>query len=71
MPPFRRLSLVLTMADDPKKKGPADRARVAGGQPHEVNYVAKKAGVKPSVAKKAIKKAGPSRAKVMKSLKKT
>lgn len=58
------------MPDDPKKKGAADRKKVAGGQPHEVRYVAKKTGATKEAVKKAIKSAGPSRAKVMKALKK-
>ena len=32
------------MPDDKAKKGQADRQRVAGTQPHEVAYVAKKTG---------------------------
>jgi hypothetical protein len=57
------------MSDDPKKKGAADRARVAAGQKHEVDYAAKKAGVTAGEARKAAKKVGPSRAKVEKELK--
>ena len=45
-----------------------DRARVAGGQRHEVSYVAKKTGRSASRVKKAAKKAGPSRKKVERAL---
>lgn len=45
-----------------------DRARVAGGQKHEVAYTAKKTGKKPSAVRKAIKKTGNSRKKVSKAL---
>ncbi|WP_300295067.1 DUF3606 domain-containing protein [Ferrovibrio sp.] len=57
------------MADNKKKVGKADRVRVAGGQKHEVAYVAKTAGVKPAAVKAAVKAVGPSRKKVMARLK--
>ncbi|NTG64704.1 DUF3606 domain-containing protein [Rhizobium rhizogenes] len=41
-----------------------DRAKVAGGQAHEVRYEAKKEGVSKDVVKKAVKSAGNSRKKV-------
>jgi len=41
-----------------------DRARVAGGQDHEVKYEAKKEGVSKDTVKHAVKNAGPSRKKV-------
>ncbi|MBY5801135.1 DUF3606 domain-containing protein [Rhizobium leguminosarum] len=41
-----------------------DRARVAGGQDHEVKYEAKKEGVSKDAVKKAVKSAGNSRKKV-------
>jgi len=41
-----------------------DRARVAGGQEHEVKYEAKKEGVSTDAVKKAVKSAGNSRKKV-------
>jgi hypothetical protein len=40
-----------------------DRARVAGGQRHEVQYEAKKTGKSTSAVKAATKRAGPSRKK--------
>jgi hypothetical protein len=58
------------MADDPKKRDASDRNKVAGGQKHEVAYVAKVAKVKPSAVKAAVKAVGNDRAKVMKALKK-
>ena len=56
------------MPDDPKKTGKADRDRVAGGQKHEVAYVAKKLGKSPSAVKAAVKAAGPMRKNVEKKL---
>ncbi|TAU43609.1 DUF3606 domain-containing protein (plasmid) [Rhizobium ruizarguesonis] len=41
-----------------------DRARVAGGQDHEVKNEAKKEGVSKGAVKKAVKSAGNSRKKV-------
>ncbi|MFB2567412.1 DUF3606 domain-containing protein [Rhizobium sp. IMFF44] len=41
-----------------------DRAKVAGGQDHEVRYEAKKEGVSKDRVKKAVKSAGNSRKKV-------
>lgn len=47
------------------KRGRAqDRAKVAGGQDHEVRYEAKKEGVSKSDVKAAVKKVGNSRKKV-------
>lgn len=57
------------MPDDKTKTGGADRKRVAGGQKHEVDYVAKKTGKPAAAVKKAVKKAGPSRTKVERALK--
>lgn len=53
------------MAQPPTSRGRAqDRARVAGGQNHEVKYEAKKEGVSKDAVKKAVKSAGNSRKKV-------
>jgi hypothetical protein len=41
-----------------------DRARVAGGQDHEVKYEAKKEGVSKDAVKKTVKNVGNSRKKV-------
>ncbi|MDK4728754.1 DUF3606 domain-containing protein [Rhizobium phaseoli] len=41
-----------------------DRARVAGGQDHEVKYEAKKEGVSKGEVKHAVKEVGNSRKKV-------
>lgn len=41
-----------------------DRARVAGGQEHEVRYQAKKEGIAKEAVKKSVKKVGNSRDKV-------
>jgi hypothetical protein len=45
-----------------------DRARVAGGQRHEVRYETKKTGKSASAVKRAVKKVGNSRKKVERSL---
>jgi phage-related minor tail protein len=47
-----------------------DRARVAGGQRHEVDYEAKKTRRSASSVKKAVKKVGNSRKRVEKRLSK-
>ncbi|MBB3165668.1 DUF3606 domain-containing protein [Rhizobium laguerreae] len=53
------------MAQTPTSRGRAqDRARVAGGQDHEVKYEAKKEGVSKDAVTKAVKNAGNSRKKV-------
>ena len=53
------------------KRGRAqDRARVAGGQDHEVRYEAKKEGVAKDVVKSAVKDVGNSRTKVEANLEK-
>ena len=41
-----------------------DRAKVAGGQEHEVRYEAKKTGASADEVKQAVKSAGNSRANV-------
>jgi hypothetical protein len=45
-----------------------DRAKVAGGQKHEVAYEAKTTGTSASEVKAAVKRVGNSRAKVNKAL---
>ena len=45
-----------------------DRAKVAGGQDHEVRYAAKKTGKSKTAVKKAIKRVGNSRKRVTKAL---
>ena len=45
-----------------------DRARVAGGQKHEVSYEAKKTGKSGKQVKQAVKKVGSSRKKVERAL---
>jgi hypothetical protein len=47
-----------------------DRAKVAGGQDHEVRYEASKEDVSKSQVKDAVKKVGNSRSKVEKELEK-
>lgn len=48
--------------DDKRKRGKADRSRVAAGEPYEVAYFARKHGLSAAEARAIIKEAGPSRA---------
>ncbi len=45
-----------------------DRARVAGGQDHEVRYEAKKTGRSKAAVRKAVKRIGSSRGRLEKKL---
>jgi len=56
------------MSDDKSNRGAQDRARVAGGQKHEVTYEASKSGKSPQAVRDAIKKVGPMRKSVGKAL---
>jgi hypothetical protein len=59
------------MASSKSSRGRAqDRARVAGGQEHEVRYEAKKMGASAADVKRAVKSEGNSRKKVEKKLSK-
>ena len=58
------------MADNKKKRGKADRARVSGSEPSEVKYVARKYGVSSDTVRKVIKRVGNSRKKVYAALEK-
>lgn len=58
------------MADNTKKRGKADRARVSGSEPYEVYYVARKYGVSADAVRKVIKRVGNSRKKVYAALEK-
>lgn len=52
------------MADNKTKQGSGDRARVAGGQDHEVEHFAKKHGNSSDEAKRLFKENGNDRAKL-------
>jgi Protein of unknown function (DUF3606) len=52
------------MADSKKKRGAADRARIALGETYEVAYWSKKFKVTPAKLKSAVKKVGHSAKKV-------
>jgi Mor family transcriptional regulator len=58
------------MADNKRKRGKADRARVSGSQSSEVYYVARKYGVSADTVRKVIKRVGNSRKKVYAALEK-
>lgn len=59
------------MPDDPKKRGKADRGKVAGGQAYEVAHVRKMVpGSTAAQVKAAIKKVGNKRDKVMAEVRK-
>lgn len=56
---IRRISVATT-----SKARSQDRARVAGGQDHEVKYEARKEGISKEAVKKTVKNVGNSRKKV-------
>jgi hypothetical protein len=57
------------MATKQTSRGRAqDRAKVAGGQKHEVQYAAKKSGKPAAAVKEAVKSEGNSRKKIEKKL---
>lgn len=57
------------MTTQTKRGRTQDRARVAGGQEHEVRYEARKEGVSKADVQEAVKKVGNSRKKVEAELK--
>ncbi|AKF11317.1 DUF3606 domain-containing protein [Sandaracinus amylolyticus] len=52
------------MADDPTKKGPADRTRVSTSEAHELRYWSEKFGVSHDELKRAVAAVGNSAEKV-------
>jgi Protein of unknown function (DUF3606) len=56
------------MASTSNRGRKQDRARVAGGQKHEVGYASKKSGKTRAAVKKAVKKVGNSRRKLEREL---
>ncbi len=50
------------MSDDKSKRGSADRAKVAGGEPYEVEYFARKHGISQAQARNLISEVGNDRA---------
>jgi len=56
------------MAQQSKQGRAQDRAKVAGGQKHEVAYESKKTGASPNEVREAVKSAGNSRKAVEKEL---
>lgn len=52
------------MADNTSKRGPAARARVAGGQGYELRYFARKHGLTTAQANDLIRRIGNDRAKL-------
>jgi hypothetical protein len=59
----------MATSKNPGGRGRAqDRARVAGGQEHEVRYESKKTGKPKAAVKEAVKSSGNSRKKVEKAL---
>ena len=52
------------MADNKRKRGKADRARVSGSEPYEVYYFARKHRMTAAAVRKLIKKIGNSRKKL-------
>ena len=58
-----------TMADDPTKRGPADRIRIDPEAEHEVKYWSEKFGVSPGFLKEVVARVGPMVDDVEKALK--
>lgn len=52
------------MSDDKNDRGEPDRSRVAGDEPYEVNYFAKKHGITTDQARDLIAKHGNDRQKL-------
>lgn len=50
--------MIVIMADDPTKKGPADRERINVHEPYEVEYWSKKFGCTPDQLRAAVRKVG-------------
>ena len=57
------------MADNKRKRGKADRARVSASEGYEVAYYARKHGITPAAVRKLIKRVGNSRKKLDAALK--
>lgn len=55
------------MADNKKKRGAADRRKVAKGEGYEVSYFARKHGITAEQARKLITKVGNDRDKLNKA----
>ena len=64
----RRIQVAKKAAKKTARGRKQDRARVAGGQDHEVKYEAKKTGRSSAAVKKAVKKVGNSRKRVERGL---
>lgn len=58
------------MPDNKKKRGAADRSKVAGNEGYEVNYFANKHGITREQARNLIKKIGNNRDKLNKAAEK-
>ena len=58
----------MKMADDKKKVGSADRARVSSTETYEIEYLAKKHNLPPLLVKKVVEQEGPMREKIEKYL---
>lgn len=52
------------MSDDKSKRGAQDRRTVAGDEPYEVDYEARKLGIGPEQLKAIIARVGTDRAKI-------
>ena len=52
------------MPDDKSKRGALDRTRVAGNEPYELDYLARKHGITREQAQSLIKQHGNNRAKL-------
>jgi hypothetical protein len=59
----------ITIPEQSNRGRAQDRAKVAGGQKHDVSYESKKTTAKPADVRAAVKKVGNSRGKVEVELK--
>jgi hypothetical protein len=50
----------ISMADDPKQRGPQDRSRINVEQDYELQYWTQKFGVSSDKLREAVKQVGPS-----------
>jgi hypothetical protein len=56
------------MSDNKQDRGPADRTRIALGEPYEVAYWAKELGVSADELREVVKRVGPMAADVRREL---
>jgi hypothetical protein len=58
------------MVDDKTKKDQRDRSQLAGGEDYEIEYLAKKTGIRAGAARELVRKHGSNRVKLEREAKK-